>query len=220
MEGSPFVERSKSFSFSDRTPVSGAASFEDSPLGTAIGAEPSSNSSVISAFTEETEVCDDVTLDPDRARHRRPSIQQHQQPWAGFEPTISDHQVERATTAPPCHTRVATSKALYTSFWASFPQFCVLCQTKIAQSNLTIQPPPTRGKCVSLCPPPPLCPPPLPRPVRPFFSPSFVTVFLGFFIRDETFWSSPWGTRTGQWKYTLLSPSHPLPHISLWGGYD
>ena len=38
MEGSPFLERLKSFSFSDRTPVLGAASLEDSPPGTAIGA--------------------------------------------------------------------------------------------------------------------------------------------------------------------------------------
>ena len=38
MEGSPFLERSKSFSFSDRTPVFGAASVEDCPPGTAIGA--------------------------------------------------------------------------------------------------------------------------------------------------------------------------------------
>ena len=169
MEGSPFVERSKSFSFSDRTPVSGAASFEDSPLGTAIGAEPSSNSSVISAFTEETEVCDDVRLDPDRARHRRPSIQQHQQTWAGFEPTISDHQVERATTAPPCHTRVATSKALYTSFWASFPQFCVLCQTKIAQSNLQSNLPRPGGNVSLSAPPLPSAPPLFPVPYAPFF---------------------------------------------------
>jgi len=37
MEGSPFLERSKSFSFSDWTPVLGAASVEDCPPGTAIG---------------------------------------------------------------------------------------------------------------------------------------------------------------------------------------
>ena len=38
MEGSPFLEQSKLFPFSDWTPVLGSASVEDCPPGTAIGA--------------------------------------------------------------------------------------------------------------------------------------------------------------------------------------